>query len=136
MIALDSSVALPGLHPGLPNHSLARPYLSALPALPAHSAIETYSAMTRLPDPYRVDPATAARLLASNFGERVLAIPPASALVLWLERVAAVGISGGAIYDALIAESARLAGATLVTADRRAAATYRAVGVEVEMLGV
>lgn len=40
-----------------------------------------------------------------------------------------------AIYDALIAESARLAGATLVTADRRAAATYRVVGVEVEVLG-
>lgn len=49
--------------------------------------------------------------------------------------MASAGIGGGAIYDALIAESARLAGATLVSADRRAAATYAAVGVEVEFLG-
>ncbi len=39
-----------------------------------------------------------------------------------------------AVYDALIAESAVIAGATLVTADARAAETYRKVGVEVRLL--
>ena len=37
---------------------------------------------------------------------------------------------GGEVYDALIAATAKSTGAVLLTRDRRAEATYRAIGVE------
>ena len=37
---------------------------------------------------------------------------------------------GGEVYDALIAMTAKSAGAVLLTRDRRAETTYRAIGVE------
>jgi predicted nucleic acid-binding protein len=40
------------------------------------------------------------------------------------------GIRGGALYDALIAATARHHDHTLITADRRAAPVYTALGVE------
>ena len=135
MIAVDSSVAVPALVRGLPDHEQARRELARMPAIPAHAAIETYSVITRLPEPYRVDPPSAARLIEHNFGDRILAGPTARALSAWLRRMAEGGVAGGAVYDAVIAEAARLAKATLVTADGRAATTYRAVGVEVQLLG-
>jgi predicted nucleic acid-binding protein len=135
VIALDSSVVVPALHSDLPNHELARRYLAEKPSLPSHAAVETYSAITRFPEPFRVDADAAVELIAENFRDRILAGPSPRALGAWLKRMANGGIRGGAIYDALVAESARAAGATLVTADTRAAATYRAVGVDVQMLG-
>lgn len=44
------------------------------------------------------------------------------------------GISGGSVYDALIAATVKHADATLLTRDRRAASTYEAVGVAFRML--
>jgi predicted nucleic acid-binding protein len=41
---------------------------------------------------------------------------------------------GGAVYDALVALTAKRAGATLVTADRRAASIYELVGVSFRRL--
>jgi predicted nucleic acid-binding protein len=43
-------------------------------------------------------------------------------------------LSGGAIYDALIAETAKRARATLFTRDKRAVATYEKIGVLFELL--
>ena len=134
MIALDSSVAVPALHSDMPHHAKASPYLREAPRLPEHAALEVYAALTRMPDPARLSPVIAASLIERNFGDRILPSPPRKSLVAWLQRMADAGIAGGAVYDAWIAETARLADATLVTADRRAAATYRAVGVEVELL--
>lgn len=116
------------------DHEAARRLVAGGAALPTHAALETYSVLTRMPEPYRLDPSTAAALIVEGFKDRLLAPPSARAMPAWLRRMAEAGIVGGAIYDALIAESARLADATLVTADRRAAATYAAVGVEVELL--
>jgi predicted nucleic acid-binding protein len=132
---VDSSVAVAALVEASSNHDRARAVLVAKPSIPVHAALETFSVMTRMPEPYRIDPVSSAELLAENFADRVLPGVAPRSFAAWLRRLAATGVAGGAIYDALIAESARAAGATLVTADRRAAATYRAVGVEVEMLG-
>ena len=44
------------------------------------------------------------------------------------------GRAGGAIYDALVGLTARLQGAVLVTADRRAAQVYKILGVDVRFL--
>lgn len=44
------------------------------------------------------------------------------------------GLAGGAIYVALVAATALHARATLLTRDRRAAATYEAVGADFELI--
>jgi predicted nucleic acid-binding protein len=134
VIALDSSVAIPALHAGMPNHNAARAYLVGKPSLPEHAALEVYSALTRMPEPVRVAPRAAVEVIADSFAGRILSSPPRRSLMAWLERMADARIAGGAVYDAWIAETARIAGASLVTNDRRAAETYRVVGVEVELM--
>lgn len=47
-----------------------------------------------------------------------------------LREADASGIAGGAVFDALVAFTAREAGVPLISMDRRAARTYRAVAVE------
>jgi len=49
-------------------------------------------------------------------------------------ELTAIGIAGGAVYDALVGASAREHGLALATRDRRALATYRALDVRVELL--
>jgi predicted nucleic acid-binding protein len=49
--------------------------------------------------------------------------------------MAAAEVSGGAIYDALIAATAKHWAASLLTRDRRAAAAYDKVGARYEMMG-
>ena len=45
-----------------------------------------------------------------------------------------VGISGGAVYDALNGAAAKEHGVSLVTRDRRAAEVYRALDASVELV--
>ena len=51
-----------------------------------------------------------------------------------LPGAARLGVSGGAVYDALVAAAAARHSLPLVSRDRRAVETYRAFGVEVELL--
>jgi predicted nucleic acid-binding protein len=51
-----------------------------------------------------------------------------------IPRLVELGIGGGASYDALVAATARAAGATLVSCDRRAAATYERLGTAFRLL--
>ena len=51
-----------------------------------------------------------------------------------LDLAAAEGIAGGAVYDALVAATAREAGATLLTLDRRAVTTYQLLRVDYRLL--
>ena len=44
-------------------------------------------------------------------------------------------MAGGAIYDAVIAWTAKRAHATLVTRDRRAVRVYESVGVRFDLIG-
>ncbi len=60
-------------------------------------------------------------------------MPPAVAATL-PRLLAPLDISGGAVYDALVALAAREAGATLVTRDRRAASTYAALQAGFELV--
>ena len=100
--------------------------------LAGHAAFETFSVLTRLPPPARRGAAPVPRLLHHNFpATRFLAEEAATDL---LARVADLGIAGGAIYDALVGATAAQHQAVLVTRDRRALDTYRALDVEVELL--
>jgi predicted nucleic acid-binding protein len=97
-----------------------------------HAAFETFSVLTRLPPPNRRTPAAIARLLAHNFpGSRFLSADGTRQLHA---RLAALGIAGGAVYDALIGAAAAEHAITLATRDRRAAETYRALDIDFELL--
>ncbi|MEA2299291.1 MAG: hypothetical protein QOF77_2227 [Solirubrobacteraceae bacterium] len=100
--------------------------------LAGHAAFEAFSVLTRLPAPARRTPATVARMLAVNFPHsRFISEQAAAAL---LADMPARGIAGGSVYDALVAAAAAAHRLPLATRDRRAVDTYRALGVEVELL--
>lgn len=50
-----------------------------------------------------------------------------------LAELTAAGLGGGAVYDAVVAATARDHGATLLSRDRRAARVYDALGVRYEL---
>ena len=129
MNVIDTSVAVAGLSPWHEHHEPSRRVLEHGARLAGHAYVETYSTLTRLPDPFRVEPAVAADLLARRF-RSALVHPRTRTLADLPERLAAAGISGGASYDALIALTALDHRATLVTLDERATPTYAALGVQ------
>lgn len=94
---------------------------------------EAYSVLTRLPAPRRIDPALARLALAHAFPDPPVSLPARRVMPL-LQLLESAGISGGATYDALVAETARVAGLTLVSFDVRARSTYGVVGVEVSWI--
>lgn len=94
--------------------------------------MELLSVLTRLPSPQRLSPTAALRLQSANFpASQFLA---AAQMPELLREFAAVGLAGGAVYDGLVGAAARESGLLLVTADRRAETTYRALGVAYELL--
>ena len=100
--------------------------------LAGHAWFETYSVLTRLPPGLRRSPADALGLLARNF--------PASGFLGEAEaadlggELGRLGISGGAVYDALVGATARQHRLPLVSADARARPVYDALGVEIELI--
>lgn len=126
----DTSVAVPMLLPTHENHGECLRFVrDKRPALAGHAAIETYSVITRLPTAQRLGPADAARAIATNFP--VVAWPSRDRSQRFLSSCAASGIVAGAVYDALVALAAVSTAAILVSLDRHALPTYRAMGVEV-----
>jgi predicted nucleic acid-binding protein len=81
--------------------------------LAGHALAESYAVLTRLPPPHRLAPADAGALIQESFvrSTRLVALP-GSAYATLVRRLAREGISGGRVYDAIIAESARRARAT------------------------
>lgn len=127
MIAVDTSVVVAAFASWHDGHSSARAALSEAPRLPAHVALEVYSVLTRLPPPHRAAATIVVDFLRDRFRQPLLSLPASDHLGL-LEEASAKGITGGALYDALIAATAKRAGATLLTRDERATRTYDALG--------
>jgi predicted nucleic acid-binding protein len=100
--------------------------------LAGHAAFETFSVLTRLPPPARRTPAAAARLLTTNFPATKFLEPEAARALL--ADLAARGIAGGSVYDALVGAAAAAHHLTLATRDRRAIDTYRSLNVTLEIL--
>jgi predicted nucleic acid-binding protein len=100
--------------------------------LAGHASAETYSVLTRLPGPNRLTPSAAARAIRAAFPGSISL--SAHAALTAVDVLADAGISGGAVYDGLVALCARDAGVTLVTCDRRAMGTYAALGVAVDLI--
>ncbi len=100
--------------------------------LSGHAWFETFSVLTRLPSPQRRPAPEVASALLANFPETRW-LPEAAAGEL-SRRCAALGIAGGAIYDALVAATSIHHQLALLTGDARAIATYRALGAQIEFI--
>jgi predicted nucleic acid-binding protein len=100
--------------------------------LSGHAWFETYSVLTRLPGGQRRSPTDALRLLEHNFPES--AFLGESESVDLAPEVARLGVSGGAVYDALVGAAARQHQRRLVTGDRRAGPIYETLGVDIEIV--
>jgi predicted nucleic acid-binding protein len=131
--ALDTSVVVASFGAWHEHHELATGTLADGPRLAAHTALEAYSVLTRLPEPFRAAPRTVVEFLGRTFPTERLLLAPAQQRQL-PERLADLGIAGGAIYDGLIALTALDSGARLVTLDRRAVRTYDRCGVSASLL--
>ncbi len=133
--AVDTSVAVAALDSLHAAHADCRSAVQRLlPGLAGHAAFETYSVLTRMPGQLGVDAPTAAALIDRVFP--IIHIIPADQAVGLIERFGTVGIAGGAVYDALVAEAARVNDCTLLTRDQRARRTYDLIGVKYTLVGV
>ena len=131
MIAPDSSVTIAAAAPWHVAHEAAVAALaSEPPSLIAHVAFETTAAMSRMPEGHRLAPEVVLEWLERRFEADWLALS-AVATRRALHDAVQAGIRGGSLYDALIAATAIEHDHRLLSADRRAAAAYAAVGVEV-----
>ena len=132
--ACDTSVAVAALDPAHEAHPACRRALVDLrPVIAGHAAFETYSVLTRMPIPLRLSADQAASVLAAAFpGDCWL---DAAGMRELRERLAALDIVGGSVYDALVGQASVANGRTLLTRDRRAERTYRSLQVEYRFVG-
>ncbi len=132
--ACDTSLAVAALDPAHEAHAACRRALvEHRPALAGHAAFETYSVLTRLPIPLRLGADQAVAVLAEAFpGECWL---DAAGMRDLRARLAALDIVGGSVYDALVGQASVTNGRVLLTRDRRAERTYRALDVDYQFVG-
>ena len=131
MIAPDSSVTIAAAAPWHVAHETALSALAADgPSLIAHVAFETTAALSRMPEGHRLAPAVVLEWLEGRFRRPWLALP-GNATRSALRTAVEQDVRGGGLYDALIAATARHHGHQLLSADRRAASAYAALGVDV-----
>lgn len=134
MIAPDSSVVIAALAPWHDAHNPSRAAIQEGEVrLPAHIAFETISALSRMPKGRRIAPAVVLTALERDFSQPWLALDGAGQREA-LQRAVEAGVRGGALYDALIAATAATNDAEVLSADRRALGTYRAMGVGVRFV--
>lgn len=127
--ACDTSVAIAALDPTHEAHLACRRVLIDLrPALAGHAAFETYSVLTRLPVGLRLSADQAVSVLAAAFPAECWL--DAAGMGDLRERLAALAIVGGSVYDALVGQASVANGRTLLTRDRRAERTYRSLEVQ------
>lgn len=129
----DSSVVIAAFASWNEHHEAALRALRDTRDLVAHVELETYSVLTRLPEPFRAEPAVVAQYLREDFSGRRLMLPEPRQRKL-LDRLARQSISGGAVYDAIVALTAAHHDHPLLSCDRRASRTYDRLGIEVTYL--
>jgi predicted nucleic acid-binding protein len=131
--AADTSVVVAAFASWHESHAAARRALDGGLRLVEHCALETYSVLTRLPAPHRSSGAVVREFLQMRFPQPFLR-RPATAYRKFVLGLADSGISGGAVYDALVAATAAGCGAELFTCDRRALPIYERYAVRTRIL--
>lgn len=131
---VDTSVIVGALVHGAPDtKARCRGSIEASPGAIAHVLAESYASLTALPGNLRLTPAVARQVLGEMFPQTPVTLS-AQGYLRALDLMSDAGVPGGAIYDCLIAETAREHGAHIVSLDIRAARTYAVVGVEFTLL--
>lgn len=126
--AFDSSVLVPALLAAHEHHEGSRHLLQrSLQApnqviVPVPVVFETYAVLTRLPPPWRLDGATAERLIHGTLGKRATLATTRGEDDVWstIQGLARAGLVGGISHDAHIVACALAADAEeLATFNRR-----------------
>jgi predicted nucleic acid-binding protein len=139
MIVPDTSVLVAGFVVEHPFHDAAKSAVAEVRdegCLAAHTTAETYSVLSSPGGCFRVDPKTVVEYVDEFLEGSVPIQPGPDAYREALRVLASAGRGGASIYDALIALTARDAGATLISLDRRAQPTYELCGATVKYLDV
>lgn len=89
--------------------------------------------LTRLPPPHRVAPELVREFLAARFPQPFLRLGEPS-FREFVSGLADHGVSGGGVYDALVAATAAAQGAELLTCDRRALPIYERYALSVKLI--
>lgn len=134
IVTVDTSVIVASFAPWHEHHEIAFAAVGRVDGVVAHCLLETYSVLTRLPAPHRMAPDVVSRYLQLTFGDQtVFGLPPAEQRKL-VTSCASQGLSGGAVYDAVIAATCARANAKLLTLDGRARQTYAALAIDHELI--
>lgn len=133
MTALDTSVVIAAFAPWHEAHTAARRAVTPEAVVPAHVVTETYAALTRMPEPFRMDAATVSEYLSRQWVGRVIA-PDVELYASLTTTAATAGVTGGSTYDALVGLTAHRFGHELLSLDRRAERTYRTLGIAYRLL--
>lgn len=129
LLTADTSVVIPIVCAWHEAHAATLEAAAGVTCLPAHVLIEAVATLTRLPGGLAVSSVQAATVVRERFPDEPLTLT-ADEYVQLVEAIKATGLRGGQIYDALVAATAKTANAVLLTRDRRAEPTYRAVEVQ------
>jgi predicted nucleic acid-binding protein len=131
----DSSVVIAAFASWNQHHEAAVEALATADVndLVAHTEIESYSVLTRLPEPFRAAPDLVAEYLSDGYPGGRMVLPERERRKL-VKRFAGLSISGGAVYDAMTAATAAYHGHSLLSCDQRAAPVYALLDVEVAYL--
>ena len=129
----DASVIVAAFGAWHGRHAEVIESIRGLNDLVAHAELEAYSVLTRLPERFRATGPFVARYLSERFPGARLSLDEVERRAL-VGRLAAEGITGGAVYDALITATASAHGHELLTLDARAARVYERAGAHFRLL--
>ncbi|MSQ51505.1 MAG: PIN domain-containing protein [Betaproteobacteria bacterium] len=134
-MATDTSVVVAAFASWHEQHEAARKALDDGLWLVEYCALETYSVLTRLPAPHRAPAGVARDFIAARFPDPWLRLT-AAAYRMFVASLAEMNVTGGSVYDALVAATAAAHAVPLITCDRRAVPIYERYGIRVQMLNV
>ena len=112
LVLFDTSVLVAALIVSHPQNSACFPRLKAAESkqiegfISTHSLAETYSVMTRIPIQPRITPSKT-QIIIGNISQHLEIVPLHSDDYLSaIDRMAALNLQGGGIFDAIIAQAA------------------------------
>ena len=113
-ILFDTSVLIAGLVETHPMHKRAFPWLKRATAnefemiVASHTIAELYAVLSTLPIKPRITPLIARKLITENIepNSKIISLSPGEYKAV-IKQISELGLTGGVIYDALIAKVAQ-----------------------------
>lgn len=120
-VLLDTSVLVTALVEPHPEHLRALPWLTSAKSksselvISSHTIAEVYAVLSTLPVSPRISPGLAWRLINESILSKVSVVSlTSSEYIATVKHLSDLGLSGGAVYDALIVKAAVKSGADRV----------------------